>query len=243
MLERVEPKIEASKDVAKKVASLDPTSPNFEAASALAAMEFAPEPGVLGAGAAYVGGDNVYNVTEFQGKALAFKQLLTRHDYMTNKVDKEELEQLVQGNELLQGNKNFAVRYNYKQLVNHLKDQGDDKTYKPLPGSLVLIDEFKVDDDGQVGYQSLSNNQKVTESVRGIIPIEKTEIFKTGGQNALQRYERRVKVLKYYAQDLEKATTGIVDGLGELAHRGEAPLLQLSIPEPEAETAPTPLSE
>ncbi len=238
--DRVKPKVETARDLADTVAKMNPTEPDFELAAALPEEDFVPGPGVLGSGAAYIGGDNVYNITQFQSKAAAFEQMLKRHNYMTNTVDKEELKQLIEGNELLQGDKNFAVRFNYDQLLNHLKAQEPATAYKPRPGSLVLVEEFKVDEEGNVAYQTPGGESSGKESVRAIVPLDKSEILKTGGQNALQRYKRRVDVLKYYALDLQKSTSGLLAGLDTLADRGDPPLLQFSAPDPPSESSPAP---
>lgn len=226
----VKPFVDKATEVAGKAAKLDPTKPNYELVAQLAGEKFVPPPGLMGGNAAFIGGDNVYNVTTFAAKATTFKQLLDRHNYQT-KIDKEELDQLLEGNELLQGNKKFAVLYNHKQLLAHLKDKKDDKDFKPGGGRLVLLEKFETDDEGNVTYESLANKSEGQVNVKNIIPLEKSEMIKTGGQNALQRYKRRVEVIRFYAADLTKSTNGLIEGLAAVADRGSAPLLQLSVPE------------
>lgn len=228
--EDVKPFVETAQKVADKATKLDPTKPQYDVIKALADEKFVPPPSLMGGNAAFIGGDNVYNVTQFAAKATTFKQLLDRHNYET-KIDKEELDQLLEGNELLQGNKKFAVLYNHKQLLEHLKGKSDDKDFKPGAGRLVMLEKFETDEEGNVTYESLANKSEGQINVKNIIPIEKSEMIKTGGQNALQRYKRRVEVIRFYAADLKKSTSGLVEGLSAVADRGGAPLIQLSVPE------------
>lgn len=236
--EDITPFIEEANKTASLAAKLDPTKPQYDVVEQLTKAKFVPDAGILGGSAAYIGGGNVYNITQFIAKAATFKQLLDRHNYVT-KIDKAELTELLEGNELLQGDKNFAVIFNHKRLLEHLKNKGEDKDFKPSRGSLVLVDKFEVTDEGDVTYESLQDKSKNAVNVRNVVPIDKAEILKTGGQNALQRYKRRVEVISFYAADLKKSTNGLLEGLSKVADRGSAPLLQLSVPDaPEAAQAP-----
>jgi len=94
-----------------------------------------------------------------------------------------------------------------------------------------MLEKFETDEEGNVTYESLANKSEGQINVKNIIPIEKSEMIKTGGQNALQRYKRRVEVIRFYAADLKKSTSGLVEGLSAVADRGGAPLIQLSVPE------------
>lgn len=235
--ERIKPSMEEAKKVIAQVKGLtkDTTKPNYEVAASLAESKFVPDPGAVNS---MIGGSNSYNINQFMAKASVLKQMLKQHNYMTNTVDKAELEELVKNNDILQGSKQFAVIYNYKILLEHLKSGGDDKGFKPTEGRLVAIDKWEVDDKGEVSFKNLADNKEASFSVKGVIPLNVSEILKTGGQNALQRYKQRVETLAFYAEDLDKGMGGLVEGLDKLADRGEAPFIQLTASEPPA--APTP---
>lgn len=238
--DKLKPAVAEAEKGAKAVTALNPNTPEFDKVSALAKIKIAPDPGLLAAGSQWIGGGNVYNITSFASKAAMLQEMIKRHDYLTNQVDKEELEKLVEGNELLKGDKNFAVIYNHKQLLDHLKNKRDDKAFKPANGSLVLIDKFEVDDEGNVPYARINSKNEGAWPVRGVIPLKIDDILKTGGETALTRYKRRVGVLQFYAKDLLKSSGGIVDELDKLADRGGAPFLQLSNPEPPPAEAAAP---
>lgn len=235
--ERIKPSMEEAKKVIAQVKGLakDTTKPNYEVAASLAESKFVPDPGAVNS---MIGGSNSYNINQFMAKASVLKQMLKQHNYMTNTVDKAELEELVKNNDILQGSKQFAVIYNYKILLEHLKSGGDDKGFKPTEGRLVAIDKWEVDDKGEVSFKNLADNKEASFSVKGVIPLNVSEILKTGGQNALQRYKQRVETLAFYAEDLDKGMGGLVEGLDKLADRGEAPFIQLTASEPPAAPKP-----
>ena len=224
------PSVEASKKAVAMIGAIaqDPTTVNYEIPTKMAELAIVPKnPQING----FLGSSNIQNINLYMAKAGALRQLIKQHERMTNVVDKEELKKLEEDNKVIQGNKKFAVMYNHKALLNHLKSKAKkgekvssgaaDKGYKPPAGRLVLLDEWKTDDEGTVEFTSLSSNQKNRRSVLDVVPIDASEILKTGGQNALQRYMKRVKTLQYYAQDLQ--TKGMADLLGpikELAERG-----------------------
>ena len=235
--DRVKPSVEAAKQINGQIAKIAQASatPDYESAAKLVELKFVPEASSINS---LVGGSNTYNINQFMAKASVLQQLLKQHNHLTNNVDRKELEELVKNNEIVQGNKKFAVIYNYKTLLDHLQSKKTDAEYKPTEGRLVAIEKFEVDEKGEVSFLNLSDNKQATYSVRGVIPLNVNEILKTGGQNALQRYKQRVETLRFYAEDLDKSTQGLLEGLDKLADRGEAPFIQLSSSSPEPAAQP-----
>ncbi len=218
---RITPKIEGATKVVNAIKALVETKPNFAAAAALTKVDFVPDGSLFNGGRILIGAENVYNLTQFQAKAAILKEAIKSHNTLTLR-DKEELEALLANNKLLSGNQKFAVIYNYKKLLEHLKNKRDDKAFKPAVGRLVNIKEFVVDDKGEVTYTRIDNKNEGAWSVRGTIPLDVSDILKAGGENALQRYEARVKYLKFYASELSKSTDGILPALSQLADRDAA---------------------
>lgn len=234
------PKIEAAQNVAAQINKLDPTKPQPELAEQLAKADFVPAGGTLAGNASLLGGSNVYNVNQFMAQALVMQQLLKEHHRMTNTVDKEELQQLLENNELLQGNKQFAVAYDYRGLLSHLQSKAEDKQYAPRPGQLVILKPgAEVMEDGNIEVIRPSDNKTEQAAVKGLIPLNVTELVKTGGQNALQRYDQRVRNLKVFSRELEKSAHGLLDGINPLADRADAPLIQLSSSDAPSSSAPS----
>lgn len=231
LVEMLEPKVDASKQVVALIASMDSSKPEYDKTTKLNGIKFVPEEGTITSKTVFLGGSIVYDTTTFMSKALTFKQLIKRHADLTE-ADKEELDSLMTGNELLGSDKGFAILYEHNQLLDHTKAERDASKFKPKPGRLVSIDEFKVSEEGKVAFTHLNSENGGDWPVFGIIPLEKNDLLKTAGQdNALARYKRRVDTLKRYALDLDKHVKGVVQPVKEVAERGGAPVLQMSSPE------------
>lgn len=237
--EMLKPKVEESKKVVALINKMDSTKPQFDLTTQLNEIDFVPGPGTITSKTVFLGGSIVYDTTTFMSKATTLKQLIRRHDDLTT-ADKEEIEKLVQGNELLQGNDQIAIIYNHKALIEFVEKKKDAKSYRPTNGKLVTFSKFEPNDKGDVEYNILNSNSKGEWSALGVIPIDKTDALKTAGQgNALQRYKRRVDVLKRYALDLNKHVSGVLEPVEAVATRGGAPLLQMSAPDAPAPAAPS----
>lgn len=248
------PSVGDSKKAVSMIETLakDPTTVNYELPAQLAKLDLVPKnPQISG----FLGSSNIQNINLFMSKAGALRQLIKQHDRMTNVVDKEELKKLEEGNKIVQGNKKFAVLYNHKALLNHLKAKSKkgekissgagDKSYVPPPGRLVLLDSWKIDDEGAVEFTSLSSNQKNRRSALDVVPLDASEILKTGGQNALQRYMKRVKTLAYYAADLKaKGMADLLIPIKQLGERGGETISDAApAAKPAAKKAEAPASE
>lgn len=211
-----------TKEVVPAITKLDFSKPDYEAAAKLAQLEFVPDAGSLGGNQILIGSNNVYNITQTMGKAMALRELLKQHDYLTNKVDKAELEQLMSDNAVLQTEDSFGIVFNYKAIIESLgKTKGDPKTaakgYLPPTGRLVTFGKQEVNEEGDIKVKFPSNGGEAPSSIFGVVVLDKNEMLKSGGQNALARYSQRVKTIKFYANDLANTSNGLLDGLKQIA--------------------------
>jgi len=146
--------------------------------------------------------------------------MLKQHDRLTNKVDKEELEKLMKDNKVL-NESGFGVLFDFKYTLNN----GGNDNYRPKMGTLVAFK--KMDEKShEVEVEFLGSGEKGKVPVQGFIPIDKGQILKTGGQNALQRYQQRVRRLKFQAKKIAKYRDGFMAPIDKVADRGDAPLVQ-----------------
>jgi hypothetical protein len=210
------------------IAKLDPSKPDYEAAGKLALVEFIPDPGALGGNQILIGSSNVYNITQTMGKAMALRELLKQHNELTNKTDKKELEDLMANNAVLQTNDSFAVIFNYKSIIEALgQTRGDAKAasagYVPPAGRLVTFARQDISPEGDIKVKFAGSNSESVSPIFGVVVVDKNEMLKSGGQNALARYSRRVQTLKFYAKDLENTSNGLLTGLKQIAEGGEVP--------------------
>jgi hypothetical protein len=223
-----------SKELVPAIVNLDSSKPDYEAAAKLAQLDFVPDAGSLGGNQILIGSNNVYNITQTMGKAMALRELLKQHDYLTNKVDKAELEQLMSDNAVLQTEDKFAIIFNYKSIIEALgKTKGDPKAaakgYLPPTGRLVTFGKQDVNEEGDIKVKLPGNGGEMLSPIFGVIVLDKNEMLKSGGQNALTRYSQRVKTLKFYANDLANTSNGLLDGLKQIAD-GAAPAAPAEAP-------------
>jgi hypothetical protein len=236
----VVPKLVETKKAIDMVAAMDPNKPDFSTAAAAAELDFVPQ-GIFAGNGIRIGSDNIYAINQFRANASLFKMMLADHDKKTNKVDKEELEALSGGEnaDLLDKNSRFAVLFTHDVLLKHIAEEVPDAQYMPPKGSMVKITGLEIDEDGNVAYQSLNDNQERKISVRNLIPMNADQIIKTAGANtALTRYKARVNALKGTAVLLQNSMTNIEDNLNKLAERDDAPLIQVTASETPAEGKP-----
>ena len=106
--------------------------------------------------------------------------------------------------------------------------RGGDAGYMPKPGSLVTIQNLDRDEEGKITFNYLNSDKSDKSDMQGFIPIQKGDIIKSAGDNALQRYEKRVSGLKAQSTVLGNYFKTIDAKLSELADRPSAPLLKLT---------------
>jgi len=220
--EDIKTKISGDLDEARKVfgiiAALDPNKPDFDAVEKLNNIEFVPSGALFTGESILIGGENVSNLTIFQSKAAVLKEYIKEHHRMTLERDRKELVELMKSNEALQENKAFAVIFVPGAIIDLANENRDDLTkdkgFKPPRGTIVALPPgADSNDEGEVPYIDLNSKKEGTWPVRGLLPISIDQIVKTGDQNALQRHAQRVKALKFFAIEMSKASSGIIQGL------------------------------
>ncbi|MFU8806784.1 MAG: hypothetical protein ACNA8W_23460, partial [Bradymonadaceae bacterium] len=138
-------------------------------------------------------------------------------------VDKEELTQLLEGNDILE-NSRFAALFDFR----HALSQGGDDGYVPRMGRLVTVSDVTPNENKEVEVVYLNSTRTDQVEIQGLIPLQRGNVLATAGDTALQRYERRVKEIKTLTAKMNEYTPRMLDQLDELASRGSAPILKLS---------------
>ena len=241
LLEVITPKLQKGQEVVQAIGAMDASKPNYEATAAINAIDFVPSAGTINARTVFLGGDIVYDITTYMSKATTLKQMIRRHEDLTLQ-DKEELDQIMQGSELLNSEKLFAIIYNHKQLLDHTSSKSADDQYKPNNGRLVALDALTPDDEGKLPFTYVNSTTTGEWPILGVIPLQDKDLMKTEGKNnALERYKMRVDTLKRYALDLDKHIATLDVPIKEVASREGAPLFQFS--DPSTPSASTPRAE
>ncbi|AWV89129.1 hypothetical protein DN745_07180 [Bradymonas sediminis] len=215
----LEPKVAEFQKAKGMVAKLSATEPDFESAKALAALDFTADGNLMGGGRLLLGSKLISDLTGYSVDAAMLTELLADHDNMTNNVDKQELEAISQNNELLDKDR-FAVLFDF----NYLAKNNTSDTYSPRPGRLVNVLSMEKDEEGKVEVSYLNSSKTSKTLLQGLVPLEKGELLKSDGPNALQRYQKRVDRIKKMSDRLDNRVNPLMSSLKTLGERDKAGL-------------------
>lgn len=217
------PRIEKLDGVLTAINGLHPNQVDFEAAESLADVDFSASGNLLNNSRILLGPEIVGMVMSYAADSTMLKTMLAQHKKATAE-DRKELESLLNENAALVEASTFAVVFDYRDMIR----RGGDASYMPKPGSLVTINSLDRDEDGKITFNYLNSDRSDKSDMQGFIPIQKGDIIKSSGDNALQRYEKRVSGLKAQATILSNYYKNIDEKLSELADRPSAPLIKLT---------------
>ncbi|TXD37640.1 hypothetical protein FRC98_08095 [Lujinxingia vulgaris] len=220
--ESIDPALATFGEMAETIAKLSPSEVDFEAAESLAAKQFVVSGDVLSSNRLLLGRDVIHPLTAYMAESAVLAELLAEHKRLTTVVDKAEIERLLSENEVLDEDL-IAVVFDYR----HLFTQGGNEAYRPRPGRLVTLKDLERDDEGMLEASMLNSERTQKVEMQALVPLERAEILKTAGDNALQRYERRVKEIQERTEKLKQRINPLSSSLDELASQPEPPLLSL----------------
>ncbi len=242
----LEPKIEdfeRAREIIRELANAEHGEIDFDAARELAELDFVinarvlPRERMLMADRSIVGPLN-----QAMGNTDALFRLILEHYQITTGVDREELEALAEGFDDWSPEEELAVRFSLQGWGLHMQDP-DQPPYQfnPSPGSLVRapvrpdfdIEEeaqaddprsrFEVDDEGMIRVEYVSPGEYGepggTENVAiyDIVPVNRAHFLDVERNNALQRYEHRVKMMGEYTDQLARQLTPLQDAIDSVA--------------------------
>jgi len=206
LLKVVAPKIQSFRDAMPKIGSMSETAPDFEAVKSLG-TDFVLDGNPLGGGRLLIGQAAIDGVTSYAIETQLFLAMLREHDRLT-KADKEELEQLAQDNKILE-NDFFGVTFDYV----HALKFGGDANYVPKEGRLVVSRGAAEEDPTKIKVETPGTGQVTEVAIQAYIPIGKSQIVRSAGQNALTRYQARIRQIKFQATKIEKSLDSVTSAL------------------------------
>lgn len=221
--DNLKPMIEQFQEAASTINGLNHAQVDFEAAQALAQKNFAASGQILGGNRLLLGGEIIDSVTSYITDSAMLSAQLAEHNRLTNVVDKDEITQLLADNEALEGS-SFAALFDFR----HALSQGGEANYRPRVGRLVTLTEVNPDEEGKVEITYLNSTRTEQVDIRGLIPIQRGTILATAGDNALQRYEKRVRSIKQLSDKISAYAPLLQEQLNQLADRDSAPIIKLS---------------
>lgn len=200
---------------------------DFEAAEKLAELELTPGEDLFASKQILLGSRLVGYVTGYMADAAMLEGLFEEHKRLTTDLDKEELEQLLEDNDVLEKD-NFAVVFDF----NHLSQTGASDNYVPKPGQIVTIPdadnlEDELNENGEIEVEPLNSKSTIQTPLQGLVPLDKGKIIETGGRTALQRYQNRIRQIQMQLEEIESYRESMMDQLDTLADRDSPPLFSL----------------
>ncbi len=211
----VKPKVQEFIDISDEIMEMSYTAPNLELAEKLGKAEFAIPGGILASVRVPLSGGLTDSVAQYAADSAMLKTMLQDHQRMTAKVDKEEITQILNGEEAVKNNKAFGVVYDVQDVMKN----ADSEDYQPKRATLVGVRDFK-EDEKKYEIEYLSSGKLAFSEPKNLILLDKAQILKAGGQNALTRYTNRVKNIKYQTDKMKKYAPSLLESL-ERAASGE----------------------
>lgn len=218
--EALESKIANFEEANSTISKLSASEIDFEAAASLAKADFAIDGNVIKGDRLLLGASLIDKITGYTVDSNMLKTMLAEHDRMTNKVDRKELEELKENNELLDKDR-FAILFNYDYLA---KNSGNDNYVPGSDNRLVTVTSMEKDEEGRIEVALLNSGETANVHVQNILPLEKDEILKTSGPDALARYKSRVEHIKHAAAQLDNRTSPLMSNLKQVSSRDKAGL-------------------
>lgn len=212
LLEAFEPRIATFKEVDERIQNLKETEVDFETATSIANQDFAAQGNVLSNNRLLLGPVVIDNVTSYSADTSLLLAMLKEHERITTQVDREELEQLQQDNEVLE-NDHFGVIFDYRYVL----QRGGDENFVPKPGQLVVNKGMSEEEEGKVSVEFLGSGRASDVELQGFVPLSKAQILRSGGGNAMTRYESRVRQLKFQSGKIEKYADNVLISLKNVA--------------------------
>ncbi len=208
MVEELDERFEALRQGLAIIESLDPMEIDFEAAEALAELEFWIDAGIYPNNRMLMGEEVLRPLNQYVAESNVLTYLIEEHHALTSRFDREELEAFKEHADGLEDDKELAV------------------VFFPGEGVLVLVDkDVEPDENEEVPVYVIANSSTDRVNHQRVARLDVTEFYKIDADNALQRYSRRINRLKHHAEGLEGRLDQIESSLGDLATSDPSPLL------------------
>lgn len=229
LLDFVKPKVEKVKALEQAIAKSNPTTPDAALMEELAKVDYAIKPEELvtvAGGRILVGAQETDLLVKFTADTQLMANLAKDHVRMTTQVDKKELDELAK-DAALSGRGAYAVIFNADEYTQKLTSKTPGA---PVKGSLAIVDSepFEKDKEPWVKVRYPSSGKTFDTPLRSIVHINKEQLVRSGGPNAVGRYTRRSTALRGKVSEVTKYGDTMVTQLEAIATRGPAPILTFS---------------
>jgi hypothetical protein len=229
LLDFVKPKVDKVKALEALVTKSNPNAPDLALMEELSKIDYAVKPEELvtvAGGRILVGAQETDLLVKFTADTQLIANLAKDHVRMTTKVDKKELDE-ISADKTLSGRGAYAVIFNVDEYKTKLdaKEAG-----APVKGTIAIVDSepFEKDKEPWVKVRYPSSGKVFDTPLRSLVHVDKAQIVRSGGPNAVGRYTRRQGGLVGKVSEVTKYGDTMVTQLEKIATRGPAPILTFS---------------
>ncbi len=199
MLQYLEPRFEALAKAEAIIDSLDPMNPDFDAVERLGELDFVVAGDVLPGNRLLLSSTVITPLNRFMAETNLLHNQIEEHVRLTSTVDRDEIEGLIADKEEYLEEEILGVVFHYSHIGGYFENRD---AYTPPEGRLAFVKDLEQDEDGMVEIRMMGRENSNRVEGAALILLEKGDLLRTEGENAVTRHERRVR-------DLQQRTDGI----------------------------------
>jgi hypothetical protein len=229
LLKFVKPKVDKLRALETKVTKSDGATPDAALLEDLARIDYAVKPEELvtiAGGKLLVGAQQTDLLVKFTADTRLLASMSRDHVRMATKVDKKELEELA-SSETLSGRGAYAIIFNADEYTKNLSAK---KPGPPIRGAIAIVEsepEMR-DNEPWIKIRYPSSGRISETPLRSIVHVDRNQIVRSSGPNALGRYKRRHSAIRGKLIEINKYADTMVSQLEKLSTRPSAPILTFS---------------
>jgi hypothetical protein len=227
IMELIQPRVEKVQKITAAVNKSDGSKPDAALMKELETVDFVLAPTDLVQNNLLFGPERTSLVVQFSADTTMLSKMLQRHVSLTTKVDKKELEDLAARDKDM-NSAGFAILFNGQGYADRRTDKDKENDYILDKANIVVYDDpAPIEKDGEkfVKVRFPSTGKEFDAPLKDLMILEKTELTRSGGPNALIRYQQRHAEIKTKVQEMSQYSDTMLTKFNELSTRGPAPLI------------------
>ena len=223
----LEPRLVALTEAVEIIEGLDPLNPDYDAVRRLSQLEMAIGAEALPNNRILLGRQIVGPLHQLSAQSNLLQERVREHHALTARVDRAEIEALkAHQAEQTSEEGQLALALNLGQYAGF---QQNPTEFRPPTGRLVMVTDPEQDEEGMIEIKVLyreGERQRVTPI--SVLMINEGDLLLSDGENALKRYERRVRALKSQVDTITRRIEPLRQAVAEVASQEGPGLLALT---------------
>ncbi len=224
MMAYLEPKLDAMAEAQQIIEGLDPMTVDFDATRRLADLDFMIGGDILPNNRLLLGRPVIAPLNRYMAESALLYERIQDHHRWTTRVDREELEALMEQREDFVQEEELALAFNFHHLRGYFMEP---ETYEPPEGRMVFLRDMEADDEHMVEVRRVDQDNPIRVETGSLIRLDVGDFFRIDRRNALERYEIRVNDLKYRSEEIGRRVEPLREAVAEIADRDRPSLLTI----------------